>query len=576
MPASDNVGVIDLPLIQGLIRNKPLLQQSPNSLRVAVNYEPALKGGFRRLSGSEKFVNFPLTTGSTIAAFPRMVALLNPTQVIAAIGGGVQEAHSTKLTSSIDASVTTIPVVDNSTFPVSGTVKIGDEEITYTGKTGSTALSGGTRGANGTVAAAHTIDSIVSTDWTVIDSRNVTFGVSKKMDWVEFNFNGTQKILYADGVNDASTYDGTTVVDITGSGAPNDPTYVAVFANHAFYAGQQGGTNQEIIFSAPFDETDFASGNGAGSFLVPNPIVGMKLFREELYIFCTESIHKLTGTSASNFQLVDVSERIGCVSNWTIQELAGDIVFLATDGIRTIRGTERIGDVELGTISKPVQDLFEDIAPYDYFESVIVPQKTQYRLFFSRAGESDVSTEGIIMSLTEDGYKFTTMKGVRPTATDAFYGNDLVDDIVLYGAFDNYIYQMERPSNKWGNGELRGVLRTTDIVVSDAGLRKPLDVVHIDFEAEGALNTSLHVRYDYEKANVVQPAKYSLTTTGLVSRYGTAIYGEDTYGGNVEIVTRQPIEGGGFAVALAIRDDGECDPYTIKGFQIEARQGARR
>ena len=59
------------------------------------------------------------------------------------------------LTSDINDSVTTIPVVSSNPFTASGTVQIGDEKITYTGVDG-TNLTGCTRGAASTSAASHT------------------------------------------------------------------------------------------------------------------------------------------------------------------------------------------------------------------------------------------------------------------------------------------------------------------------------------------------------------------------------------------------------------------------------------
>ena len=64
----------------------------------------------------------------------------------------------TTLSSGINASVTTIPVAALDSFPTSGTIKIGAEEITYTGKsaaTGAGNLTGGTREVNSTTAASH-------------------------------------------------------------------------------------------------------------------------------------------------------------------------------------------------------------------------------------------------------------------------------------------------------------------------------------------------------------------------------------------------------------------------------------
>ena len=52
---------------------------------------------------------------------------------------------------------------------------------------------------------------------------------------------------------------------------------------------------------------------------------------------------------------------------------------------RTVAGTERIGDVELGTISRPVQRRFKVLQTLMNLTSVVVPDKTQYRIFFSNA-----------------------------------------------------------------------------------------------------------------------------------------------------------------------------------------------
>lgn len=60
------------------------------------------------------------------------------------------------LTSAIDNTVTTIPVVSTAGFPTTGWITIDQEAIQYTGITG-TDFTGCTRGAGGTVAASHLI-----------------------------------------------------------------------------------------------------------------------------------------------------------------------------------------------------------------------------------------------------------------------------------------------------------------------------------------------------------------------------------------------------------------------------------
>ena len=49
-----------------------------------------------------------------------------------------------------------------------------------------------------------------------------------------------------------------------------------------FYAGMSS-TPEELVFSHPFNEDDFQSGQGAGSIKVDDIIVGIKTFRENLF-----------------------------------------------------------------------------------------------------------------------------------------------------------------------------------------------------------------------------------------------------------------------------------------------------
>lgn len=66
---------------------------------------------------------------------------------------------------------TSIDVVDASGFPTSGTIQIEDEDITYTGKATNT-LTGCTRGANSTTAAAHA----AGHDVFLVQSKAITTG----------------------------------------------------------------------------------------------------------------------------------------------------------------------------------------------------------------------------------------------------------------------------------------------------------------------------------------------------------------------------------------------------------------
>ena len=405
--------------------------------------------------------------------------------------------------------------------------------------------------------------------WSEIDTGRTSAG---RYTFFRYNLAGTDFIIWADGANNATKYDGTTVTDINASGAPANPKFVTGFKDHIFFAGMSS-TPQQVTFTAPFTDNDFATSNGAGTIKVDSNITGLFPFRDSLFIFCEERIFKLTGSTSSDFAVQPVTREIGCLNNFTIQEFAGDIVFLGPDGLRTVAGTEKIGDVELGTISRPVQKRFQELTDVDEFTSVVIPDKTQYRIFFSNAATVRASTEGIICVRRGDGYEFGDTLGIRASATDSTVVAGT--SFILHGDFDGYVYRQEQGNDFDGN-QIVGKYRSPDLTMGDAGIRKNFQRVIINYAPEAAVNADLFLRYDYEAPDVARPAAYPFDTSTVVAVYGSAIYNTSTYGGQTNPLVRQPVEGSGFAVALRVNDRGTSAPYSLKGFQLEFDAGARR
>ena len=406
--------------------------------------------------------------------------------------------------------------------------------------------------------------------WSAIDTGRSN---ATKYTFFRYNFNNTPHIIWADGANHATKYDGSTVTDINTTGAPSNPKYVTSYKNAMFFAGMSA-TPQELVFTAPYTDNDFSPANGAGSIRVDDTITGIFPFRDTLIIFCSERIFRLTGNTISDFQLQPVSRNVGCINGSTIKEFAGDIIFLSRDGLRTVAGTEKIGDVELGTISAQVHELFSVYTDVDQFESVVVPDKTQYRIFFVNTNSrSRASTKGVIAYRGAEGYTYSETLGIQPSCTDSLSEQGSV--YVLHGGFDGYIYRQEQGSTFDGE-TIIGRYRSPDLTMGDAGIRKNFQRVIINYAPTGAINSDLFLRYDYEDPNIPRPAAYPFDSSTVVALYGTSTYGTATYGGQSNPLVRQAVEGSGFAVALRVVDNGVSEPYSLKGFQLEFDASARR
>jgi len=444
---------------------------------------------------------------------------------VAPASTGTGESTTLLVAIAADTSMTgssTITVNDASQFASSGSILIGGETFTYTGK-GATTFTGVTRATSSSVAAAHEVGAIVQD-------------------------------LFPPPVAGAK--------------------FITAFKDHMFYAGMSAN-KQEIVFSIPFDEDNFSAAIGGGSIKVDDTITGLKVFRDNLFIFCENRIFQLSGSSQANFAMKPVTRNIGCTNGDTIQEFAGDLIFLGPDGLRTVAGTARIGDVELGSISSNVQSLFrENIADSGAFTSLVIPDKTQYRIFFSKSGGGEKSTEGVICVMKGQAFEFSKVRGIRPACTDTTVDEGNV--IAIHGGFDGVVYRQDQGDTF--DGELiRAKYRSPDLTFNDPGIRKHMQRVNINYAPESTIDADLFVRYDYESQDSTRPAAYPLDSLNVAGIYGSAIYNTTSYGGPTQPIVRKSVEGSGFAVALRVEDGSSSTaPYSLKGFQLEYQLGARR
>ena len=557
----------------GLVLNQPTFKMQPGQALELQNFEPDIDGGYRRISGFRKFINHivPQTSASTEKLL--MVAEF-ANKVIAARGEKILSSASTELPTIIASGTSmtgsgTITVDSTTGFSSSGTLQINSEIFTYTGVT-STTFTGVTRATSSTSAAAHAVDDVVSESWTERDTGRTNAG---KYNFETFNFDGNDKFIVVDGTNDPTVFNTSlSATDVTESSVEG-AKFVTAFREHMFYAGMSS-TPQELVFSQPFDEDAFNTGSGAGSVKVDDTIVGIKAFRENLFIFCENRIFKLTGSSSSDFAVAPVTRDIGCINGDTIQEFAGDLIFLGPDGLRTVAGTARIGDVEIGTISRAVQpEIDKNIKDSDLFESIVIPDKTQYRLFFTNTTDAEKDTEGLICVLKGKQFEFAKLKGIKPSTTGTFVTTG--DVKAIHGGFDGYVYRQEK-GNDFDGETVDGKYRSPDLTFGDPGIRKHMQRVILNYAPESRIDADLFLRYDYESGDAPRPAAYPFDSSKVVAVYGASTYNTGTYGGTSQPLVRQPVEGSGFAVALRVNDGGTTAPYSLKGFGLEYQVGARR
>ena len=590
---ADNLRTFATPCMGGLVVNQdPLTQGSQmagSALRL-INYEPALNGGYRRISGYKNsygeltgLANSPVLGVHVSANINQGIfGCRKPTSgnnylhwynhyydVTLASGQGsgftVGETVTGVVSSSDDTGVAATGTVISKTANalVINFGKLPDN-IFATGNV----ITGGTSTATGTVQSTPTVKGWQAV--TSVGSPTMT-GVSK-VRFESFNW-GASKFAMADGVNPASTWDGTTYVQLNGGYAPSAPSLVAAFNNHLFLAGDPSEPHN-LYFSAPIDETNWADG---GVVNVGFEVVQLKTFRNEMYIFGRNNIKRLVGDNRANFDLQTVTSNLGCVAPDSVAEFNGEILFLAPDGIRPVTGTDRIGDIELATLSKPIQSIFEDYTANEdlaTMTTVVLKKKSQFRLFFT-----DQDSLGIIGAIRRSGqggagFEFSQLVGVSVNCADSGYIGE--DEFVIHGDSVGYVFRQE-VGNDFDGRDIFSLFQTPFIYMDDPAVRKSFYDVDTYMRSEGEVSVVMAVEYDYSDPSVELSTDYFLSTEGAAAYYDKATFDStDIYDGNPSPVESTTISGSGKSVSIRYVASNTKPSHTIQAITLTYGLGDRR
>ena len=541
-----------------------LSENFPGAATRLVNFEPSLFGGYRRIEGFSKY-------DSTY--------------------GEVSVAYDSSGTSTGQGPVLGIAIYkddsDGSTTIIAARKDIG---------------SGGNYSfyyfTSGIGWRKFTLDHSVTRPMTA-NGLTVT-----KLRHAQFNFGAGNTICFVDGVNPAIVYNGSHWEELkstnaggytagtshnngasTGGGDQvlNAPAVVDVFENHLFFSGHQA-TNGAIAHSAPNTPYEWDASAGGGQIVGGFEVTQIKPFRDNLYVFGSNGIKKITVNASGAFVIDNVTNNVGCVARDSVLEIGGDLMFLAPDGFRPVASTSRIGDVELETLSKSIQATLVDVIKNNDMKTlngVVIRSKSQVRYFFGPAATNTEDSTGIVGGLTSTGgtidWSFGELLGIRASCCTSDYIG--TEEVVLHGDHDGNVYQQEQ--GKTFNGEdILALYSTPYLDFGETEQRKQLKKLNTFIRAEGPLEMLLSVTYDWGDSKVLGPSTYTQTSSGAPTVYaGRNITYNATdiiYGGNDKPVMTSDVQGSGFSVQASFVTIGQTEPYSIQGMVFEYSVAGRR
>ena len=566
--------------------------ESSGAATQLINYEPNLEGGYRKINGYAHNFGTVTGTGSVLGVAVAnginqgVFACRTPSsgnnylhwwnfyyQFDVASDSDLTVGQTLTERTTADDADTATSVTGTLISKSSNTIVVNFGRIPSAVFTNGSAISDDSFSTNTTISTAPAV-----IGWTAVSTSGSPTMVSvSKVRFTEINF-GTPKIVLTDGINPAATYDGSTYTQITGatytsggSSVVYKPKFAEEFQRHLFIAGDPAQPSM-LTHSAPTAETDFAEANGADEINVGFEIVAIKKFRNVLYIFGKNQIKRLVGNNDSDFRLETVTSNLGCLATDSVVELGGDLLFLAPDGIRPIGGTAKIGDVNLETVSKNIQQTIKgliDDETLTALTSVIIRAKSQFRYIFSSTG-----SYGLIGALREYqgqmSFEFGQLSGIICTCADSGYIE--TDEFVLHGDSTGKVFQQES-GNAFDTGNIVSIYKTPFVYMDNPEQRKNYYSVSTYMSTEGENTISLGVTYDYENTEVLTPDNLTVTNSNVAAFYdsGTniAIYDTtDVYDGNPSPVKTSTFAGSGKSVSFKYVTDDTKASHSVQGYTV--------
>jgi hypothetical protein len=410
-------------------------------------------------------------------------------------------------------------------------------------------------------------------DNAALTFRSTKIPVGTKVRFAKYRIGTTEKIVGVNGVSFPFIYDNTIFKKLNSTADLEGVEHVAWFKNNLFFA-----KGDAVIFSAPFTDDDYNAASGGGVINVGGRITGLKVFREQLVIFTEQKIKRIVGSSIQDYVLQPITENLGCVSSDTIQEVGGDVMFLAADGLRLLSATDKIGDFSLGSVSQTIQkELTQLINEFTSFSSVVVRAKSQYRLFGFKNTVTQDATKGVIgTQLLEGGIGWAELRSIKAYAADSDYYTN--KELVLFVNENGYIYELEK-GNTFDGQNIKASFYTPYFPINDPRIRKTFYKLYTYLDPQGGFTANINLKLDFDTKDSVQPETLSVSNdTGEVGFYGSSlsIFGVSRFGGQLQTVFDTQVIGSGFSVSIQYESETDDPPYIFDAATIEYASHDRR
>jgi hypothetical protein len=451
------------------------------------------------------------------------------------------------------------------------------DSVTITGVVGMTELNDNSYTITVVDADTFTLDSTDSTAFTAYTSGGTATrdGITvTDDDWQIVSYNN--KSLFIQAGHTMVYYDGTSdsYLELANPPSATQPTCGASCFNRAWVAKDYTVYWSKILEPHTFTGTGSGFINMREIFGEDDNVVAITSYNNRLVIFGRRNIAFFAGAedpTGTTFQLTDHIKGIGCIARDSVQNVGTDVVFLSSEGVRSVGRVIQEQSSPIGDVSKNVRDelvAYADSESQYRIKAVYSPLDAFYLLTMPTTGRTycfDMRTK------LEDGSRRVTIwDSIDPKSFAVLNDNTLLIGQTAYvGKYDTNLDNTET---------YRMVYYTNYLDLGNSVTESILKKVRLAILGSGQQSGLLKWAFDYN--SVYRNTTFSLADDGASEYNVDEYFSDDDVDNEAEyssglILGNLSLHTGGRGAVLQLGVEIEINggPISVQKMDIFAKQG---
>ena len=406
------------------------------------------------------------------------------------------------------------------------------------------------------------------------DSTAVTLSTGGKYDFDIYNFNGTDRLYGADGVNNAFEFDGSYYIKIRTGMVSDNPSHVVGYKNHLFLSFAQS-----VQFSPINNPTGVWSVVlGAGELLVKGTVTSfMHTPTGALAVMSDDGVFILEGSSSQDFtgnSMREYGNHIGA-KEWTVQQMGSRLYWLSDQGVVELSAAQQYGEFQDATLTQEVQPIIDRYINAAV-GSAVLKSKNQYWLAWNDG-------RGMIISFYRDRPLGITEFNL-PDSINCMWSGDTATDgsRIFFGSTGGKVFEFVEDAPSFAGADIVATMKTAFTSLGSPRVIKRWR--HVVFDLNAPTNSPIQIKPDFRFSNDGVPAySYSaISLYGAGTPLGTGTLGTTgslamVLGGSYLVESVVEIPGRGDYCSMVVNSTSSVgSPWIISGMIYEFLPGRRR